>query len=103
MREADVDAAGLAVVPHARPAIDAGCPRLLAIAQAELVARAQVVGRAIAVQRYHRIAEVSERERTLVLDAPHRLPGVRQELVRDLALVDVRIGLGRDELSFGAA
>ena len=78
-------------------------PHLVLAAEPELVGGTQVRRDAIPVQRHHRVSEVTEGQWPLLFDAPHRLPRAGQELVRNLAVVGVAIGPGRDIFSLGAA
>jgi hypothetical protein len=73
MRQADMDPSGLAVEPQPRPAVDAGAIHFLSVPEPEFVRRAEIGRGAVAVQGNHRIRKMPQRQRALVLDAPHRL------------------------------
>ena len=100
--EPDVDAPGLPVEPQPRPAVEARVLVLLA-AYPELIRRAEVEQVAIAMQRHHRIRECTERERPLLLVAPHRLPRRGEKLRRRTTGVRSEIRFGRNKLALRAA
>src|SRR6185436_1308343 len=79
----NVDSAGRAIEPEPRAAIDSRVPHGV-LAPKKLVFGTEVGGDSVTVQRNHGIGEETERQRSLLFNPPHWLPGTWQELPRDL-------------------
>ncbi len=104
VRQPDVNASRVAIEPNPRSAIHARflCLLLPALVP-QLIRRPQILNVTVAMQRHHRVRKISQRQRPLILDAPHRLPAARQKLRRRASCVCVWKNLRRDELIRRAA
>src|SRR5690606_33358724 len=100
--ESNVNPLCLTVVPEARPAIDAFLFLKLVIDVPQHAAVPQIAQRAVAVQRHHRIAEVSEHQRTFVFLAVEWFPGGGGKGSEDRPRQKLGICSGRDVLMLGS-